>query len=386
MWTGRPGRLPMAALKKILLGKPLSSADEHHQRLSKKIALPVFASDAISSTAYATDEILVVLVLQAGVGLHGLRPLVPIAIVVVRPAGDRRHVVPPDDPRLPDRWRRLHREPREPRRRSRRSSPARRCSSTTSSPWPCRVAGGVLRDPVGVRVRHRVDGPALPRCASLVMTVAEPARREGVRARSSPAPTYFYILMLVDPDRHRPLPHLRPARRPDPVETSVGGGDRAAAGRRGAQPDHAAAGVLVRRRRRCRASRPCRTACRRSRSPSPRTRPPRSMWMGAILGTCFFGVSVLASHLKPYRGENDGNGLGLMAEYIYGGKGVLFWLTQIAHVLHPDPGRQHRLRRLPPPRRRSSPRTASCPASSPTAATASCSRTACCSSRSWPAS
>ena len=51
----------MPALKQILLGKPLSSADEHHQRLSKKIALPVFACDAISSTAYATDEILVVL-------------------------------------------------------------------------------------------------------------------------------------------------------------------------------------------------------------------------------------------------------------------------------------------------------------------------------------
>ena len=54
------------------------------------------------------------------------------------------------------------------------------------------------------------------------------------------------------------------------------------------------------------------------------------MWMGAILGSCFFGVSVLASHLKPYRGENDGNGLGLMAEYLYGGKGVMFWLTMIA--------------------------------------------------------
>ena len=52
--------------------------------------------------------------------------------------------------------------------------------------------------------------------------------------------------------------------------------------------------------------------------------------MGAILGTCFLGVSVLASHLQPYRGENDPTGIALMAEYIYGGKGVLFWVTQIA--------------------------------------------------------
>jgi hypothetical protein len=54
------------------------------------------------------------------------------------------------------------------------------------------------------------------------------------------------------------------------------------------------------------------------------------MWMGGILGSCFLGVSVLASHLHPFRGEHDGNGLGLMAEYLYGGKGVLFWMTMIA--------------------------------------------------------
>ncbi|HEX4980689.1 MAG TPA: hypothetical protein VFV63_03285, partial [Ilumatobacteraceae bacterium] len=72
----------MAALKRILIGRPISSADEHEQRLSKKIALPVFASDAISSTAYATDEILVVLLLQAGIGAAAFDPLVPLAIVV----------------------------------------------------------------------------------------------------------------------------------------------------------------------------------------------------------------------------------------------------------------------------------------------------------------
>jgi hypothetical protein len=52
--------------------------------------------------------------------------------------------------------------------------------------------------------------------------------------------------------------------------------------------------------------------------------------MGTILGTCFFGVSVLASHLKPYRGDEDPTGIALMAEHIYGGKNVLFWVTQLA--------------------------------------------------------
>ena len=57
------------------------------------------------------------------------------------------------------------------------------------------------------------------------------------------------------------------------------------------------------------------------------------MWMGGILGTTFFGVSVLASHLKPYRSHEDGNGLGLMAEYLYNGRGALFWMTMIATFL-----------------------------------------------------
>ena len=52
--------------------------------------------------------------------------------------------------------------------------------------------------------------------------------------------------------------------------------------------------------------------------------------MGGILGVCFIGVSVLASHLHPLRGENDPTGIALMAEHIYDGKGVLFWITQLA--------------------------------------------------------
>ena len=52
--------------------------------------------------------------------------------------------------------------------------------------------------------------------------------------------------------------------------------------------------------------------------------------MGAILGTCFLGVSILASHLQPYRGEEDPTGIALMAEYVYGGKNLLFWVTQLA--------------------------------------------------------
>ncbi|MEI7593068.1 MAG: APC family permease [Actinomycetes bacterium] len=67
-------------LKRLLLGIPIASSEEHHQRLGRPTALTVFASDAISSTAYATEEILLVLV--PVIGMVALNTLVPISIVV----------------------------------------------------------------------------------------------------------------------------------------------------------------------------------------------------------------------------------------------------------------------------------------------------------------
>src|SRR5215210_2331357 len=68
--------------KRVLIGKPLATSESEHQRLPKSIALAVFSSDAISSTAYATEEILFVTALGASSLQLGLDRLVPIAIVV----------------------------------------------------------------------------------------------------------------------------------------------------------------------------------------------------------------------------------------------------------------------------------------------------------------
>src|SRR6476620_8283777 len=70
-----------STLKRILIGPPIASSEEHHQRLIKIIALAVFASDAISSTAYATEEILLVLIAAGGTAAYA--DLVPISLVVV---------------------------------------------------------------------------------------------------------------------------------------------------------------------------------------------------------------------------------------------------------------------------------------------------------------
>jgi len=50
-------------LKRLLVGLPLKTTQAVHERLSKRLALAVFASDPLSSVAYATEEILLVLVL-----------------------------------------------------------------------------------------------------------------------------------------------------------------------------------------------------------------------------------------------------------------------------------------------------------------------------------
>jgi amino acid transporter len=55
----------LARVRGILFGKPLANTQEIEERLSKKKALAIFSSDAISSSAYATDEILKVLILAS---------------------------------------------------------------------------------------------------------------------------------------------------------------------------------------------------------------------------------------------------------------------------------------------------------------------------------
>src|SRR5215216_6777258 len=65
--------------KKLLLGPALKTAQLAHERITKRVALAVFSSDPISSTAYATEEILLVLVF-AGSAAIGLALPISIAI------------------------------------------------------------------------------------------------------------------------------------------------------------------------------------------------------------------------------------------------------------------------------------------------------------------
>jgi amino acid transporter len=72
----------VAFVKRILVGRPLATTEMEHQRIPKTIGLAVFSSDAISSTAYATEEILFVVAVGGSSLALGLSKLVPIGIAV----------------------------------------------------------------------------------------------------------------------------------------------------------------------------------------------------------------------------------------------------------------------------------------------------------------
>ncbi len=62
-------------LKRVLVGPPMPLAQARHERLGKSIALAVFSSDAMSSVAYATEEILLILVLAGAAAAHLANPI-----------------------------------------------------------------------------------------------------------------------------------------------------------------------------------------------------------------------------------------------------------------------------------------------------------------------
>jgi amino acid transporter len=73
---------PTEILKRVLVGRPFRSDRLQHTLLPKRIALPVFASDALSSVAYAPDEILLTLSI-AGASAYVFSPWVALAVVIV---------------------------------------------------------------------------------------------------------------------------------------------------------------------------------------------------------------------------------------------------------------------------------------------------------------
>jgi amino acid transporter len=316
----------MPPIKRILVGKPLSSADEGHQRLRKLIALPVFASDAISSTAYATDEILVVLLLQASIGAAAFKKLIPLAIVVLilmvivilsyrqtlfaYPSGGGAYIVSRENLGV---------------------TPSLVAAASLLTDYiltvSVSVAGGVLAMRTAFGFESKWTVPICLLCVA-VMTIMN---LRGVKESGAAfaGPTYFYILMLIIfiiVGLYKVFVQHVPPIPPSMLSEDALLASKATKGlsiymllRAFSSGAVALSGIEA-----------VSNGVPAFEKPESKNAATTLMWMGAILGSCFLGVSVIASHLKPFRGDADGNGLGLMAQYIYGGKGVMFWATLIS--------------------------------------------------------
>ena len=256
--------LPQGAgygLKRLVLGPALPTSHLEHERLGKPTALAVFASDALSSVAYATEEILKVAV--PAVGVAGLRDAHADHLGDPRHPGILLFSLPPDDQGVPERRRRLHRHQGQLR-------PAARAGRGRGAPH-----------------RLRADRPVSVSAGVAAITSAAPSlypyrvwfsvffiwfiawgNLRGVRdsGRMFAVPTYFFIVMMFTAARVGSLPGVhrqRSTRLPAPPEV--------ARDRRRGHPVPDPARLRVRAAPRSPASRRSRTACRRSSHPSGRT-------------------------------------------------------------------------------------------------------------------
>src|SRR5215216_3807604 len=80
---------PPRTIRSWLIGHPLSTAEAAHQTIGKAVGLAVFASDALSSTAYATQEILGVIAAAGAIAYGYLFPISGDHYLV----GDSHHFV-----------------------------------------------------------------------------------------------------------------------------------------------------------------------------------------------------------------------------------------------------------------------------------------------------
>ena len=325
--AGRRFLDPMVSLaKRILIGRPIATSDEGHHRLRKRVALPIFASDAISSTAYATDEIVLVLLTQAGIGAAAFGYLAPISVVVAvllvivvlsyrqtihaYPSGGGAYVVS---------------------RENLGETPSLVAGASLLTDYILTVAVSVAGGVLAIQSAFGFDSQwRVPLCL-LLITVMTLANLRGLRESGTlfAPPTYLYIVMLVAlivVGLYRvTFRDLGPIPLADLSEEA----QELAAGTK-------ALGLLMLLRAFSSGAvalsgvEAVSNGVPAFRKPSATNAAKTLAMMAGILGVTFIGISVLAAKLKPYRGDNDPTGIALMAEHIYDGKNVLFWVTQLA--------------------------------------------------------
>ncbi|HWC12050.1 MAG TPA: APC family permease [Acidimicrobiales bacterium] len=311
-------------LKRLLVGRPIASSEQDHQRLPKRIAVATFSSDAISSTAYATEEILFV-VAAAGSSLAlGLAKLVPISIVVAvlltivvasyrqviyaYPDGGGAYVVSRDN---------LGR------------GPSLVAGASLLIDYVLTVAVSIsagVAAIVSLPAFRSWESQRVPMCLLLILMLTV-ANLRGVKesGRIFAVPTYIYILslgaLIVYGLARESFGDI--GRIPfDPEKAEIA---RETGGTLGlflllrgfSSGAVALTGIEA-----------ISNAVPAFRRPERHNAATTMVMMGGILGSLFFGVSVLANHLKPYP-SHDETVISQMGHIVYGG-GPMYVLLQFA--------------------------------------------------------
>ena len=313
-----------STLKRIFVGRPIPSSEEHHQRLSKVIALAVFASDAISSTAYATEEILLVLVPVAG--MAALNDLVPISLVVVvllaivttsyrqtlfaYPNGGGSYIVSRENLGV---------------------TPALVAGASLLVDYVLTVAVSVSAGVAAITSAFpSTQSARVPMCIFFIalMTVGN---LRGVKesGRLFAGPTYIYVfalvtLIVVGLSRSF-FGHLEPL----PVNQEslneitdngalITGVTVFALLRAFSSGAVALSGVEA-----------ISNGVPAFRSPEPRNAARTLIWMATILGSTFFGISVLAHRLRPTVSEHE-TLLSIMGKAVFGSGTFFYFLLQFS--------------------------------------------------------
>ena len=314
-----------STVKRLVVGRPLATEEELHQRLGKPTALAVFASDAISSTAYATEEILLVLVPFAA--LAALDYLIPIAVIVVvlltivvvsyrqtifaYPNGGGSYVVSRENLGV---------------------NPSLVAGSSLLVDYILTVAVSVSAGVAAITSAfpglrdHRV---ALCLAFIALMTLAN---LRGVResGRLFAGPTYVYILSLAALvgwgllrsylGDLEPLPPNEESLRDLTENGTLMTGVTALALMRAFSSGAIALSGTEAISNGVPAFRP----------PESRNAAATLTWMGAILGTFFFGISVLAHRLQPTPEHGGETLLSIMGGAVFGDGSALYYVLQFA--------------------------------------------------------
>ncbi len=331
-----------SSLKRFFVGRPLATTEMEHQRLIKTIALAVFSSDAISSTAYATQEILLVIAVGSSSLALGLSKLVPIAIAVAvlltmvvtsyrqtifaYPSGGGSYVVSREN--LGDRA-------------------AMVAGASLLVDYILTVAVSICAGVRAITSIPALQGLANERvllCVAAIVIITL-ANLRGVKesGRLFAIPTYVYVLILstlvvyglmrayglfgmhVDTilsqaQQGKFLSHTDLQSMQDialaggslALFTLLRGFSSGAVALTGIEA--ISNGVPAFQR------------------PEPRNASLTMIWMGTILGTLFLGVSVLAHHLRPVPFEHGETVISQMGRMVLG-QGFLYYVLQVATAL-----------------------------------------------------